>query len=289
MANSGPDCPAFKFFLTMDNKFTQQISDWLNTPRTQRDINDGAMMLLRLNNNRFLYANILRRPDKFAEKLEYELRKHLRIRLDNMTMADVVRMEAQVIPAAEKTLATPPAVISTDDELPEAKVARGRREDHDRLPAEVQALWDNNLQLYKTIKNVFEQLKTMERAQPCDRYEYVKILDEADKKYRANLERYDGFVIGNEPDASHAVHAATDNATDDQSARKINAARKTLSKYKKILAKSLEQDNAENADTAKAKILDSAAAIRHAGGIVGAAVTTELLALGININDDAHA
>ena len=289
MANSGPDCPAFKFFLTMDNKFTQQISDWLNTPRTQRDINDGAMMLLRLNNNRFLYANILRRPDKFAEKLEYELRKHLRIRLDNMTMADVVRMEAQVIPAAEKTLATPPAVISTDDELPEAKVARGRREDHDRLPAEVQALWDNNLQLYKTIKNVFEQLKTMENAQPCDRYEYVKILDEADKKYRANLERYDGFVISDEPDAFTAAQDATDNATDDQAARKINAARKTLSKYKKILAKSLEQDNAENADTAKAKILDSVAAIRHAGGIVGAAVTTELLALGININDDAHA
>lgn len=273
----------------MDNKFTQQISDWLNTPREQRDIPAGAMMLLRLNNNRFLYANILRRPDKFAEKLEYELRKHLRIRLDGLTRADVIKLEAQVIPAAKKTLASPPVVISTDDELPEAKVARGRRDDHDRLPAAVQALWDNNLQLYKTIKNVFEQLKTMEKAQPCDRYEYVKILDEADKKYRANLERYDGFVIGNEPDASHAVHAATDNATDDQAARKINAARKTLSKYKKILAKALEQDNAEKADTAKAKILDSVAAIRHAGGIVRAAVTTELLALGININDDAHA
>ena len=65
--------------------------------------------------------------------------------------------------------------------------------------------------------------------------------------------------------------------------------RQTLSKYKKILAQSLEQDNAEKTDTAKAKILDSVAAIRHAGGIVGAAVTTELLALGININDDAQA
>lgn len=267
----------------MDNQLTQQISDWLNTPRTQRDVNDGAIMLLRLNNNRFLYANILRRPDKFADKLEYELRKHLRIRLDNMTMADVVRLEAHVIPAAKKTLASPPAVISTDDELPEAKVARGRRDDHDSLPPAVQALWDNNLQLYKTIKNVFEQLKTMERAEPCDRYEYLKILDEADKKYRANLERYDGFVIGNEPDASPAVQDATDNATNDQ------AARKTLSKYKKILAKSLEQDNADIADTAKAKILDSVAAIRNAGGIVGAAVTAELLALGININDDAQA
>lgn len=273
----------------MDHNFTAQLADWLNSPRDQRDIAAGALMLLRLNNNRFLYANIMRRPDKFADKLEYELRKHLRIRLDGLTRDDVMRLESQVIPAAEKTLATPPAVISTDDELPEAKVARGRREDHDRLPAAVQALWDNNLQLYKTIKNVFEQLKTMERAEPCDRYEYLKILDEADKKYRANLERYDGFVIGDEPDACPAAQDTTDNATDDQAARKINAARKTLSKYKKILAQSLEQDNAEKTDTAKAKILDSVAAIRHAGGTVGAAVTTELLALGININDDAQA
>ena len=77
----------------MDNKLTQQITDWLNTPRERRDIGAGAMMLLRLNNNRFLYANIMRRPEKFADKLEYELRKHLRIRLDNMTMADVVRLK----------------------------------------------------------------------------------------------------------------------------------------------------------------------------------------------------
>ena len=109
------------------------------------------------------------------------------------------------------------------------------------------------------------------------------------KTIQENYDRYDGFVIGDEPDAFTAAQDATDNATDDQAARKINAARKTLSKYKKILAKSLEQDNAEIADTAKAKILDSVAAIRNAGGIVGAAVTAELLTLGININDDAQA
>ena len=264
----------------MDNKLTQQIADWLNTPRTKRDINDGAMMLLRLNNNRFLYANILRRPDKFADKLEYELRKHLRIRLDNMTMADVVRLEAQVIPAAEATLAAPPAVISTDDELPEAKVATGRRADHDSLPPAVQALWDNNLQLYKTIKNVFEQLKTMENAQPCDRYEYLKILDEADRKYRANLEQYDNFVASGEP-----VAADTDNTNSDEAQRKINAARKTLTKYKKILAKANISD--ERATTARQKIIACIETIRENGGVVGAAVTADLKKLGIVINDNA--
>lgn len=264
----------------MDNKLTQQIADWLNTPRTQRDINDGAMMLLRLNNNRFLYANIMRRPDKFTEKLEYELRKHLRIRLDGLTRADVIKLEAQVIPAAKRTLATPPAVISTDDELPEAKVATGRRADHDSLPPAVQALWDNNLQLYKTIKNVFEQLKAMENAQPCDRYEYLKILDEADRKYRANLEQYDNFVASGEP-----VAPATDNTNSDEAQRKINAARKTLTKYKKILAKANISD--ERATTARQKIIACIETIRENGGVVGAAVTADLKKLGIVINDNA--
>ena len=275
----------------MDNKFTQELTDWLNTPRDQRDILAGAMMLLRLNKNRFFYANVCRRPDKFHDKLEYELRKHLHIRLDNMTIADVVRLEAQVIPQAKKTLATPPAVISADNELPEAKVARGRRADHDRLPADIQELWDKNLQLYKTIKQVFEQLKGMEKAQPCDRYEYLKILDETDKQYRRNLECYDNYVAPSAPSAASPTStpanakSPTENAEEstsrDTDYRKINAARKTLSKYKKVFAKSIEAGDSEKAATAKKKILDSVDAIRRAGGIIGAAVTNELVDLGI--------
>ena len=264
----------------MDNKFTQQIADWLNTPKEKRDVPAGALLLLRLNNNRFLHANIMRRPERFADKLEYELRKHLRIRLDGLTRADVVKLEARVIPLAKETLATPRAVISTDDELPGAKVATGRRADHACLPAEVQALWDNNLRLYKTIKNVFEQLKAMERAQPCDRYEYLKILDDADRKYRANLDRYDHYVIGSEPVAS-----ATDNTTDDNAQRKINAARKTLTKYKKILAKASE--GTERAETARQKIIACIEVIRENGGVVGYTVTADLKKLGIVIDDNA--
>ena len=279
--------------MAIDNKLTQEITDWLNTPKADRDIVAGATMLLKLNSNRFLYANILRRPDKFADKLEYELRKHLHIRLDGMTNADVVRLEAKVIPQAKKTLATPPAVVSTDAELPEAKTARGRRDDHERLPAQVQALWDDNFRLYAQIKDLFERLKQMEKAQPCDRYEYLKILDETDKKYRRNLELYDNYVAPSDSSASSPTattadaKSSTENAEEptspDTDYRKINAARKTLSKYKKVFAKAIEQGNDEKCATAKNKILDSVESIRRAGGIVGAAVTAELKALGIDV------
>ncbi len=267
--------------MAIDKKLTQDIADWLNTQRDQRDIEHGALMLLKLNNNRFLYANIMRRPDKYADKVEYELRKHLRIRLDNMTNADVVRLEAKVIPAAKQTLASPPAVVSTDAELPKANVARGRRADHDKLPAEVQALWDKNFTLYQTIKDLFERLKAMEKAQPCDRYEYLKLLDDADKQYRANLENYDNYVAPSAPSASSPTENAEDSTSRDTDYRKINAARKTLSKYKKVFANAIEQGDNEKAATAKKKVLDSVDAIRSAGGVVGAAVTNELVGLGI--------
>ena len=267
----------------MDNKFTEQLTDWLNTPKEKRDIALGATMLLRLNNNRFLYANIMRRPEKFADKLEYELRKHLNIRLDGLTRRDVAQLESKIIPQAKQTLANAPAVITTDDEKPKAKVAKGRRADHETLPPQIQALWDNNLQLYKTIKNVFEQLKTMEKAQPCDRYEYLKILEDADRRYRANLERYDNYVPGSEPPA---VETAEDNTDPDTAAlRKINAARKTLTKYKKILANSA--DDKERAATAREKIIACVATIRENGGSIGTAVTADLQKLGILINDNA--
>ena len=264
----------------MDNQFTEDLAAWLNTPREQRDIIAGAMMLLRLNKNRFLYANILRSPEKFSDKLEYELRKHLRIRLDGLTRSGLLRLEAKVIPAAQETLDTPPAVITADDELPEAKVARGRRADHDSLPPAVRALWDDSLQLYKTIKNVFEQLKTMEDAQPCDRYEYLKILDDTDRRYRANLERYDNFVASEEP-----VATGIGRASGGEAQRKVNAARKTLAKYKKILAKASE-DN-ERTATARQKILACVETIRENGGVVGAAVTADLKNLGIVIDGNA--
>ena len=135
----------------LDNKLTESIKKWLDTAPNERDIIAGATMLLQLNRNRAMFNTITRKPEREADRLEYELRKHLRIRLDNMTVADVANMDKKVIPSAKEVLETLP-VVSTDDEIPEARSARGRRQDHDSLPAHIQALYDNNINLYKKIK-----------------------------------------------------------------------------------------------------------------------------------------
>lgn len=231
----------------MDTKLTEKIQKWLDTPADERDIVAGATMLLQLNRNQFFYNNVTARPARYAAKLEYELKKHLRIRLDGQTIQDVVRMEKTVLPAVEKTIQEEVAVannrqemvidnhevvIDSDDDKPqEAVVAKGRREDHDSLPDEIKALFDNAGQLYFSIKQLYETLKTMENAQPCDRYEYLKQLKEADTKYHANLQKYDAYRADG---TTTTVEPETETSAD--LAGKISTARGYLSSNKSKLA-----------------------------------------------------
>lgn len=154
-------------------------------------------MLLRLNRNRILYQNIVRRPARMASKLEYELKKHLRIRLDGLTIRQVALLEREIIPAADKTLAAP------------APAYRGRRPDHASLPADIQQLYEDNGTIFRKLRQTRETLRTMENAEPCDRYELCKILGELDRKYHANWETYDHYVPTPAATAESAANAAT--------------------------------------------------------------------------------
>lgn len=129
----------------MDEKLTEKIQAYLETTPEKRNIVEGATILLSLNRNRIFFQNVVRKPEKFADKVAYELRKHLNIRLERKTIADVVAMNKTVIPQAQVTIAKGAPVISTDDDFPqEGVVARGKRADHDQLPDEIKALWDES-------------------------------------------------------------------------------------------------------------------------------------------------
>lgn len=218
----------------IDDNLTRRMQAWLSAPAGGRDIREGAEMLLRLTRNRILYANILRRPDKMASKLEYELKKHLRIRLDGLTRRDVALMEREVMPRAKEMLAagSPP---DTGDGLPEinsevdqpAPVHEGRRADHDALPEEIRRLWDDNAGIWFRIKQTYNTLLSMEHAAPCDRYEYLKVLDELDRRYRDNIARYDAY----DPAAAGTAGAAGAEVPDGAAptAAEVSAARKYLS------------------------------------------------------------
>jgi len=198
------------------------MQEWLNSKHeSDAEIIKGADMLFRLNRNRFYHVRATRQPQAYRTNIEYELNKFLKIRLDNMTIEEVRKMNDIVISEAQAIIAEGEAEnneenqgksekngdsieenASTDDtELPSsdsdgvAVIRKGKRKDHDFLPKEVADLWDINAKRYKEIKSTFETLKAMEDKEPCDRYEHLKILSDLDKKYRADMLTYDSYQV----------------------------------------------------------------------------------------------
>lgn len=266
----------------LDHDLTRKIAEWLNTPPAARDIMAGATMLLSLDRNRALFNTISRRPEKFLAKLERELRKHLHIRQRDMSVADVARLEEKVMPKAEETVEYVP-VISTDDELPEGKVALGRRPDHDSLPAAVRDLWDSNGDRYRKITLLFNELKAMADAAPCDRFEKLTILAELDAEYRANLARYDSFVLSDpaaaDDPAAPAPVPADEAAASIDAGKAVASARKTISKYKKVL-ESADGDKAR-IETAVGKISKAVRLALSLGAAFDRKNVDELVSLGV--------
>ena len=209
----------------LDERFTQQLQAWLDTPSDSRDLATGAELLLRLNKNRWMHQMILKKRN--FTKLEYELKKYLRIRLEGLTKREVVAMEQTVLPRAIDSINAGAPVISTDDEMPEGNY-RGKRPDHDTLPQELQELYERNGDIYFKMKQLFETLKQMENDTPCDRHEYLKQLDELDKAYRENWETYDTW--------SAVTSGPVLPVTDAPTAQQLQAARKYVSTNKKKLA-----------------------------------------------------
>lgn len=166
----------------IDETLTRRLQAWLEAEDAYADnIEEGAELLLKFTRNRFLYTQALARPEKMAGKVAYELRKFLRLQLDGVTTDAVAKMQPAVTKAAEEVLGKP---------------RLGRRADHDRLPADIQALWEANGQRWHKIRQAYNSLQQLiaDGAMPCDLYETLKILDELDTAYRADMERYDGAV-----------------------------------------------------------------------------------------------
>lgn len=252
----------------MDNNLTKQIQEWLDTPISERNISVGAEMLLKLNRNRILYQNIIRRGVKMMGKLEYELKKYHRMRIDNKTVADVVRLEKEVMPKVQKFV----------EEEPAKAEHAGKRVDHDELPEEIQALWDENFEQYAKVKALFEELKAMANMEPCDRYEKLKLLDEAESKYRKNLADYDAYLKENNFPKDDEVEDKTEDPV--ELATKINNSRKYISSNKDKLAALIEKDQ-EKAEALRAKMQERVDTIQSAGVPFSPDQQTELESLGI--------
>lgn len=177
--------------MTIDHDFTEKIQQWLETAHEERDYEQGALYLLKLNGNQIMYRNLMANPRGKAEFIEYHLRKHFNFRVKELTHAQVVQMDKQVEQIEKKH-------YSFAEDNPAKEFKQGKRADHDTLPDEIQALYVENLSLLQRMREVHLRLRTFSTADaPCpdsERYPFLKELIELDKRLHSNWEQYDHYV-----------------------------------------------------------------------------------------------
>lgn len=217
----------------MDKEFTESLKRWLETPREERDVREGAELLLRINGNRHIYNLAMNRPEAAHDHVEYDLKKFLQIRLDGHTMESIREMESELLPKV-RTLIPPPeeeteSEFAEDDIVEETPTApnvhRGRRPDHDDLPEHIRAIYDRGGELYEKIRRTFTELQDLEKAPPCDRYEKIKILEGLYEEYIAGWDEYDAYGTADEGEDT------TEPADQGNEAKRVAAARKFISTH----------------------------------------------------------
>lgn len=192
----------------MDNKFTELIKQWLETPSDHRDYSVGALYLLKLSGNQIMYRNLVANPKGKAEFIDYQLQKYYNFRVQSLTHEQVEEMQQQVNKIVEiNNLADR---LEIKDESLESKaslhsalhtpLAKGKRDDHDSLPDEIKAKYVENLSILQRMRELHLKLRSLSLdTAPCpdsERYPFLKELIELDKKMHANWETYDHFVTG---------------------------------------------------------------------------------------------
>lgn len=243
----------------MNNVFTEKIRTWLETPSDERDLAQGALYLLQLSGNKIMYQNVSRNLMRNADIIDYQLRKYLNFRIRELTHEQVEDMQKQVDQivikhfshedsansgAAKKDEELKSSTSSTSPKSNEFK--KGKREDHDSLPLEIQSCYVENLSIMQKMREVHLKLRTLSTENATcpdsERYPFLKELIKLDKQYHHNWDVYDHFVIGSvSPDLMTTEDDPIE--TSKSATRVVNLMK---GKYKKKPSEEL-----------KAKILDS--------------------------------
>ncbi len=202
----------------MNNVFNSKLQQWLDDDN--RTIEDGCMLLLQMENNQIHYRNLMQHPNKAAvmKYLLSELQKRLNIRLKNITHEEVAKMDEQVQVIVKKRFSFQDNKTegTTDEEF-----RKGKRADHDELPDEIQALYVENLDVLRRMREVHLKLRSISTSQvSCpdnERYPFLKELIALDKKYHENWDAYDHYVAGEAP-IKDAADSSASGETDGEQA-----------------------------------------------------------------------
>ncbi len=200
----------------MDKNFTNQLQAWMNTPAQERNYEQGALFLLQLTNNKILYRNIVRDVKRHREFIEFKIKRYLQFRLQAITHSEVQEMQQKVDAITKKyALDKVPSSAKGNKETSSQgeQFRSGKRADHDTLPADVQALYIENADIMRKMRELHLQLRKLsEQSTTCpdsDRYPFLKEFISLDKQYHKNWQVYDTYTAdANAAEGSASVSSA---------------------------------------------------------------------------------
>lgn len=234
-------------------QFTNKLQNWLDQPKEQRNLEEGALLVLQLTNNKIMYRNISRNIASHADYIEFIIKRYLSYRLQNITHEQVEVMQRQVDNIVQvRNIDKPSTAQQTDGKKQSVKSEwkAGKRADHDSLPPEIQALYVENASIMQRMRELHMKLRSLSGAEATcpdsDRYPFLKEIIALDKKYHANWKAYDGYEVQNAPDSSttSSVEDALSSAASDSRMEQKNIQRQinlTKGRYKKNPTDSLKE------------------------------------------------
>lgn len=181
----------------MDQKLTENVQAWLNTPADQRDLEKGALYLLQLSGNQIMYRNICVNIRRHADDIEYQLKKYVNFRLQSLTHQQVADMQSKVAAIVKKNHLDAPLKTAAQKRAATMEFKKGMRSDHDQLPDEIKAYYAENLSILQKMRNLHTKLQMLSTENSTcpdsERWPFLKELIALDKTYHANWQKYDNF------------------------------------------------------------------------------------------------
>lgn len=179
----------------MDERFKQKVLDWFNLPEANRDLVAAATLILQFTNNRIQYNNTMRFPERYRANIIYQMENIRKMIADGATKEVVAVLQTQAQPIVEEHKLNKP--VSEAD-----AIRRGKRADHDTLPAEIKKLYTDNVEIIGKMRGLHSSLvRIPDSDNVChasDRYPFLKELVALDKTYHDNWYKYDHYVLGQE-------------------------------------------------------------------------------------------
>lgn len=210
----------------MNQDLNLKIKTWLDTPVADRDTIEGARLLLQITRNQIIFRNAMRNPERYAERVAYELQKAYKTRLNVVTKSEVDSLMVQV-----NAINVTRGLDKTPDSE-RSDFQRGKRADHEDLPKNVQQLWEDNAEIMKKMRDCHTHLRLISSENSAcpdsDRYPWAKEIIRLDKQYRENFNIYDHYIKG-------TPLATTEKAVDPRTASKnaVKSLHLALGRYAK--------------------------------------------------------